>query len=1260
MRAVLADGAAPERIAFFHMLRLRLFWVALLACFLTGAGWAQAVQPIQLGDSKVHPYRIIAKFADPRRAGSVATMATLKSRGFTLSRRYALVPGSVVLDFRPAVSVKSAGDPDPQALAAELEARINLLRASGEFAFVGPDYWVKPLLVVQPDDARYQDLTLWGIRNVGQDGGVVGADVISDPNGGSSNAWNITVGTTNPIVAVIDTGVRYTHKDLENQMWRNPGEIPNNGVDDDQNGYVDDVYGINALAGNGNPYDDVGHGTHVAGTIGAEANNGSPMVGVAWKVRLMALKFLGANGGFDSDAVECINYAVANGAKVLNNSWGGGAFDQVLLDTIVAASTNGVLFVAAAGNDGTDNDVIPFFPAAYAAPNIISVAALNRKNQLADFSNFGAKTVHIGAPGVEIFSCWDGSDTDYNTIDGTSMASPHVAGIAALILGANPDAGYLEVRERILSTAVPVPALATNTTTGGRANAYNALLANPDGKLELVFTPPTNSTVLAATNAVISVRVSDLFPITNAVVNGEILGSSNTSAGNGANIFVSFKNDGVPPDARTNDNVYTATVDLTPYLASQFTNTFRMQVIATAKVNYPKPNTPAVATNLLIYAVVGPPPNDNFANADKIPEGGAYGTDAIYVTNTFATMQTGEPAPAGITTADRSLWWNWSPAHSGPALVDTAGSSFDTVLAVYLGERVDRLTPVKSSAGRFGQPAILDFEAIKGVTYRITVAGYNTNEFGLVRLRVQSGGQPDTLPPVVTINQPLDGQRFAETKVDVSGTAYDPEPDASGVKQVLVSVNGGLPASVRGTLNWNTSITLPQTGANVIAVYGADNGGNVSAKTRVTVYYRPDVVPNDVFGLTIHPTNAFYLVSDSGTQIVTNAAATLEHQEPLLAGNRGGHSVWWTWLAASNGVLTVTTAGSSFDTLLGVYTGDYVDQLTSLASNDDASANLRTSRLTLGVQTGHEYRISVDGYGGATGTTKMNWSFAPTNILSLTVTGTVGGTVNPPAGTYVVGQDSKQTLTATPETGYVFTGWGGDINALSNTVTVVVISNMTVQAMFAPRVYSADFETGNLTQLVFQSAGAQPWTVTTENPYAGVYSARSGQITNSQSSSLILVTNFWAGPASFYYRVSSEAGWDVLGFYVDGQRLGEWSGEVPWSLFLFDLSEGRRTLEWRYSKDSRNTEGSDLALVDNLLLPIRFPADQQPVLSMDTLYSGLPELRLTGQTNQIYVIQVSTNLAGWFPFSTNVAFQGEVRIPLQPKDQYLFYRAVAE
>ena len=231
----------------------------------------------------------------------------------SVRRPLSLVPSAVVLDLSDAGAVRAALALAPADRALRLHARIAALRATGLFEYVEPDYLRTRCL--EPTDAAYADGTLWALHNVGQSNGVAGADI------GAAAAWGLTTGSTNVLVAIVDTGIRFTHQELAAQLWRNPGEIPGNGIDDDHDGYIDNVYGINALYGTnsvpgGSPLDDNGHGSHVAGTIGAAANDGNPHVGVAWKVRLMACKFLDASGGgYISDELECLQFALAKGAR---------------------------------------------------------------------------------------------------------------------------------------------------------------------------------------------------------------------------------------------------------------------------------------------------------------------------------------------------------------------------------------------------------------------------------------------------------------------------------------------------------------------------------------------------------------------------------------------------------------------------------------------------------------------------------------------------------------------------------------------------------------------------------------------------------------------------------------------------------------------------------------------------------------------------------------------------------------------------------
>ncbi len=306
---------------------------------------------------------------------------------------------------------------------------------------------------VVPNDPDYGQL--WGM------------DKINAPA-----AWDIRTDASSVTVAVIDTGVQLSHPDLANNKWTNPGEIAGNGIDDDGNGYVDDINGWDFANNDASYYDSTAddHGTHVSGTIGGVGNNGIGVAGVSWNVKIMALKFLTATGGSTTNAISAIQYATQMGADIISASWGGGGYDQALKDAIEAFPG---LFIAAAGNDASNNDATPSYPATYNSANIVSVASTTETDGMSSFSNWGATTVDLGAPGSNIYSTWP-SNT-YNTISGTSMATPHVSGAAALILANDPSLTPAQLKAKLMDFADPIAALSGKTVSGGRLNLYASL-----------------------------------------------------------------------------------------------------------------------------------------------------------------------------------------------------------------------------------------------------------------------------------------------------------------------------------------------------------------------------------------------------------------------------------------------------------------------------------------------------------------------------------------------------------------------------------------------------------------------------------------------------------------------------------------------------------------------------------------------------------------------------------------------------------------
>jgi subtilisin family serine protease len=340
-----------------------------------------------------------------------------------------------------------------------------------------------------PNDTRYPEM--WGLNNTGQTGGTVDADV------DAPQAWDLQTGSSALVVADIDSGMDLAHEDLMANLWTNPGEIPFNGVDDDGNGFIDDLHGWDFRDNDNDPSDTSffcgGHGTHTAGTIGAVGNNGVGVTGVNWQIQIMPLRVFGGFfcSGSDADIISAIEYYTDLGVRFSNNSYGGGGFNQALMDAIRASNS---VFVAAAGNGGFDgigdnNDVTPEYPASYDLDNIIAVAATDHNDLLATFSNYGPTSVDLGAPGVDILSTTPGNT--YSLLSGTSMSTPHVTGAVGLLMAQDPTLTVNEVKWRVLEGVDPkgYPVL-----SGGRLNLFNSLSLPPPSVV--VDVNPIGSTVL--------------------------------------------------------------------------------------------------------------------------------------------------------------------------------------------------------------------------------------------------------------------------------------------------------------------------------------------------------------------------------------------------------------------------------------------------------------------------------------------------------------------------------------------------------------------------------------------------------------------------------------------------------------------------------------------------------------------------------------------------------------------------------------------
>ncbi|HEU4344218.1 MAG TPA: S8 family serine peptidase [Candidatus Binatia bacterium] len=453
------------------MIKRTILVVGTLVAFLAldlQSGGRYAAQP-QAQSPEYVPDEIIVKFREgvDEYKKDLARFRTAATR----KRIFRRIKSLEVVKLSRHVSVKEA---------------LDLYQQNPDVLYAEPNYILRttarPRLRAISSDPYYDYGDLWGLHNTGQSGGSADADI------DAPEAWDLTTGTSDVVVAILDTGIDYNHEDLVANLFRNRDDCDGDQTDSDGNGYIDDCHGIDTANDDSDPMDDNGHGTHVAGTIGAVGNNNIGVVGVNWNVKLMSCKFFDANGsGTTEGAIACLEYVKKMKDRGVNivatsNSWGGGGFSQALLDAIDDQRESGILFITAAGNGnifgvGQNNDNAPFYPCNYYLPNILCVAATTRTDARASFSNYGRRTVHIGAPGADILSTVPGNG--YSAWSGTSMATPHVTGVAALLQAQDPNRDWRAIKNLILTGGNTISSMA-NTITGKRLNANGAMTCSND------------------------------------------------------------------------------------------------------------------------------------------------------------------------------------------------------------------------------------------------------------------------------------------------------------------------------------------------------------------------------------------------------------------------------------------------------------------------------------------------------------------------------------------------------------------------------------------------------------------------------------------------------------------------------------------------------------------------------------------------------------------------------------------------------------
>ncbi|MBN1256524.1 MAG: S8 family serine peptidase [Planctomycetes bacterium] len=609
----------------------------------------------------------------------------------------------------------------------------------------GPDYiWSVALF---PNDPNFAPQ--WALHNTGQLGGTPDADI------DAPEAWDITTGNPSIAVAIIDSGIDYTHPDLAANMWTNPGETPGNHRDDDHNGYNDDVYGWNFVNDNNDPMDEHGHGTHCAGIVGSVGNNAIGGAGVNWQVSLVALRFLDANGsGYDSDAIEAINYATNNGIKITSNSWGGFPYSTQLEIAISVANQAGVLFIAAAGNDASDNDITPFYPASFDLDNIIAVANTTDDDELNWSSNYGLTSVDLAATGTGIRSTAPGGEYIYGS--GTSAAAPHVAGAAALLWGYETGLTHLQVKTRILERADHRPGLLGFVPEARRLNAFNML--NP------AWTPPAPHVIVD------SVTLTD--------VGGD--GNGYLEIGETVEILPLLVNENFPDAENVNVDISCSS----PNVMIMLPDTVSAGTLGAFASVEPSPpfrfylDSGLSRNELVEYTLTvtyAPSYSESFTFSFVVSPGDVYEPDNM--PPAYDTITVGEIQDRTIHAIGDPDWVAFTLPRSTEVKIETDGpGSDDTVLSLYGPDSSTTLlaTDDNSGTGNFSLIARNSSAALPSGTYYIKINENGDNQtIADYTLSLSRFNNPVAVPEVTPAANftPL-------TAAFSSASSYDPDGDA--------------------------------------------------------------------------------------------------------------------------------------------------------------------------------------------------------------------------------------------------------------------------------------------------------------------------------------------------------------------------------------------------------------------------------------------------------------------------------------------------
>ncbi len=988
-----------------------MHWILAVAGALSlctaGLAFAASGSPPLTQQDLLQGYRSGRVIARPRASLLGTIDGVERGEGYHVHARFSRFGGVGVLDLQ-------AGD--------SVQAAIARLRATGRYDFVEPDYIRKA--TATPNDPDF--VNQWGLNNTGANGGVAGADIHAEAG------WNTATNAASTlIVGMLDSGALLTHQDLQPNLWVNPtggGQKVMLASASDSTGAAtsvtdtDSLNGLNAVAGSGAPVDDVGHGTHTSGIVGAVGNNSLGVSGVAWKVQLMELKFLDSTGsGTLADELACISYAIDNKVSILSASFGSQGASQAEMNAIQTAGAAGIIFVCAAGNSAENIDISPFFPADYPLDNIICVGATDNRDLPSYFSNYGSGSVELFAPGENILSTYYSSDSAYAYLSGTSMATPMVSGAVALVRTQFPGENYRQTINRILNSVDANPALAGKCQTGGRLNletalttapstAPNALFANrtvlvgldPYTRSNNAYTPATGDSNLPPLGGTHPLWWQWTAP-EDATVEIDTSGTfGGTSGLQGGSSYATLL------------GVYSGSAlgSLTPVATDQ---TYASETVpgVTGSVPYSEVSFHATkgATYQILVESAGSSTGQTILAINTTPDNSTVGSPTVLAgpsaslldANSNTTTQAGAPAIGG-NAGYHTLWYSWTAPASGPHQASAYSYDFNPEVAVYTGTTFSNLQQVAEavSTGNVGTTTAISgcsasFTATAGATYLIAVAGQTANDIGEFTVSIDDALWQYTTQDAVTCSPAVgpdgtvyvgsnDNSIYALTPQGAkkwsyaAGGLFDTSAAAVAADGTVYAGNsdGNLYAfNPDGSLKWTFTVPTPAAssglgnsvdaspavGADGTVYMHADDGNLYAISPAGAKQWTASVPSGSYAAPTLAPDGTIYIGTDAGQFYAFNPNGTAK----------------WTFAApvAGEGIYTAAAIDASGNLYIATLSGNVYSvspqgALRWTFSSGDAITSAPA------VANGSLYFGGYDGnlYSLSTSTGAVNWKYA--------------------------------------------------------------------------------------------------------------------------------------------------------------------------------------------------------------------------------------------------------------------------------------------